>query len=522
MTSVLVFGAFLCFAARRLMSYLHIFQQEEYDAKRFIPWLLHGKNFDKKLSAIVLAVAGIAFLAQPPIATWPLLIAFAVFAVLEKDPLKQAKKPLVLTGRAKRILGVAFLLAALGAASFSFCPKATLLLWIAVIQALPFALPLSSFLLKSYESRINKGFTDEALQKLRDINPHIVGVTGSFGKTSVKHFLGHILNHFAPTLFTPGSVNADLGIVRVIREQMQPQHKFFIVEMGAYGIGSIARICRLTPPQTSIITAVGAAHFERFKSLEDTAKAKFEIAEAVIPKGGKVVIHESVLERDYARTFYAAHKDHFITCGQGGDAKIKNAVQTKEGLEILVSWQGRDYSLRAPVYGLHHAGNITIAFATAAALGMSPDDIVTSLKTLPQVRHRLEVKKLGNTVLIDDAYNSNPAGFEAALGVLDLLGKETRRILVTPGMVELGAQHASEHARLGKLAADKADVVLAVKAERIKSFCDAYKTNAHSKTLLEMESFQQAQAWLDQNRKSGDVVLLENDLPDLYERALNI
>src|SRR5206468_12245453 len=135
-----------------------------------------------------------------------------------------------------------------------------------------------------------------AHSKLQRLNPVVIGVTGSYGKTSVKHILGHVLETAGPTLITPGSVNTAMGIARVIRERLQPHHRYLVVEMGAYGIGSIRRLCALTPPRLGIISAIGKAHYERFKSLDAVAQAKFELAEAAAGNGGSVVAAADVVE----------------------------------------------------------------------------------------------------------------------------------------------------------------------------------------------------------------------------------
>lgn len=520
MLGFLTFAAFCAFAARRLLSYLHIYQQEDYDPQRLVRWMRLTSAIDKKLSLGLITLTALSFFMSAPLISIVLILLFGFFAYYEKNPLTQAKKPLVLTPRAKRMAvtaGICLLPLVVLIAVYADNP----FWWLLTVQAVPFTLIAATKIMQPYETHVNAAFRADGIALLNKVDPYVIGITGSYGKTSVKHILGHILHYLAPTLYTPGSINTEMGIVRVIREQLRPHHKYFIVEMGAYGIGSIARLCRLTPPKIAVITAIGAAHFERFKTLNDTAKAKFEIAEAALAQNGKTIIHESVLEQSYAHQFYKDHHESFIVCGRTGDAKITDATQTKEGLTIALQWLGRDYTLKAPLYGLHQVGNIVLSFVVAAELGMPVDDIVTAVKSLPQIKHRLEVKPLGSSTIIDDAYNSNPAGFEAALQTLDLLGRDTRRILITPGMVEMGDKHDSEHARLGTIAAQSADIVLAVKADRIPTFVEALNANP-SVTVLPVGSFAEAQTWLNANGKAGDVVLLENDLPDLYEKKLSL
>lgn len=524
MMNFIISLTFFVFAIRRLLSYLHFYQQEEYGPRRFLRWIWTRHNFDKRLSGVIIALSILQVFIPRNIVSFGLMAAFIVFALLEKNPLHLAKKPLVLTGRAKRLLGFAGIIMAVIIAAITSHGHFAIL-WLIPIHTIPFVLMITTILLRSYETRVNKSFRDEAVKKLSDINPFIIGVTGSYGKTSVKHILGHILQNYADTLITPGSVNTEMGIVRIIREHLKLQHKFFIVEMGAYGIGSISRLCALTPPKLSIITAIGAAHYERFKSLEDTAQAKFEIAESTLKQQGKIIVHENALESSYAREFYRDHQNSFVTCGLNDELKIAGSKQTKTGLEIDVIWQGRKYKLLPPLYGLHHVDNVVLAFVAAIHVGMPPEDVILSIQTLPQIKHRLEVKSLGSNILIDDAFNSNPLGFQGALDVLDMFGKDTgRRILVTPGMVELGDKHDEEHARLGKIAAATTDIALIVMPERIPSFIKAYQNNMNieKQKIIEVRSFYEANDWISQNRCPGDVVLLENDLPDIYEKKMNI
>ena len=522
MLNLLVLVCFIAFALRRLLTYLHIFQQEEYDAKRFVSWLIEYKAFDKRLSALLLGGVIVSFI-YAPVGLLALAAAFIYVAVVENDPLKAAKKPLVLTQRAKRIGGVAAAFIGLVTLVLFLATSAFTPLWILYVQFIPFSLALAVYAMAPIDKHVNEKFRAEAVKKLEEINPYTIAITGSFGKTSVKHILGHVLENFAPTLITPGSVNTEMGITRVLREQLTPNHKYLISEMGAYAIGSIARLCRLTPPNLSVLTAVGNAHYERFKSLEETARAKFEIAEAAIAKGGKTILHSSVMERKYAKEFVPKHPESFVIVGPGEDFAARDVKQTSDGIEFTFTLEGKDHTVQTPLYGLHHVENVLIAVTVALEIGMKVEDIILSLKTVPQIKHRLEVKRLDAYTVIDDAFNSNPIGFEAALNILDIINdKGGKRILVTPGMVELGEEHDMQHEKIAKIAAEKTDVVLLVRPERIESFAKTYEQQDTKGELIRVPSFHKAQEWLTLNAAANDVVLLENDLPDLYETKLKI
>jgi UDP-N-acetylmuramoyl-tripeptide--D-alanyl-D-alanine ligase len=526
MTLFLV-AAFAFFAGRRLARFLHIFQQDEYDATRFVPWLIRTLAFDRRMTACYVVVTLGAAAAHAPAAIATLLQAAVLLGVgwREPDPRREAKKKLVMTQRATRIYALAWLVAvAAGWAAIEAHP----LLLVVVAQLLPLALVIGNGLLKPFEAVVQARIRRAARQRLAEVAPHVIGITGSFGKTSVKHILGHVLALNAPTLFTPGSVNTQMGIARIVREQLRDGCRFFLSEMGAYRKGSIAKLCALTPPDSGIITSLGAAHYERFKSLDAVAEAKFELAEAVIARGeGKIVVADSVLDQPRAKALVEARPDRFVLCGpsEGAAARILDIVQTIDGLSVRLTWQGETYELFAPLFGVQQAGNLALAFAAAALAGFAPARIVASLRTVPQIAHRLEVKEEADGCwLIDDAYNANPIGFRAGLQLLALLAaaKGGRRILVTPGMAELGAKHDDEHRALGTEAARQADIVLAIKPARMPTFIEACRAGGLTDGLYLCADLAEAQAWLRANRRKGDVILIENDLPDLYERNLKL
>ena len=528
MSAFLIWAGFAPFAARRLLTYLHLFQQEEYDNGRFLAWLGRERTFDRRLSLALIVLGILQWVAAPAGLPWlfPVLAGLACLAAaaLETDPRKHAKKRLAMTARAKRIYGIALgLLLVVGLAVAAATDW--ILPWLIPVQLTPLALVAANLILAPFETRVQRRYWAEAHDKLGRLRPTVIGITGSYGKTSVKHILGHVLESAAPTLITPGSVNTAMGIARIVRERLAPHHRFFVVEMGAYGIGSIRRLCELTPPDLGIITAIGKAHYERFKSLEGVATAKFELAQAALEKGGKSIVAADTLAFPASRQFAASHPEAVVTVGDDPNAAavITRLAQDTDGVALSVTWRGGEYELRAPLYGLHQGPNVALAFAAACTLGMAPEDVVASLRSVPQIAHRLEVKRQGGAVLIDDAYNSNPVGFASALGLLDVLRQPGgRRILVTPGMVELGAEHDAEHARIGRIAADHVDVLLAVAPHRVAALSEAFRAAAPTADLIPCGTFAEAQAWLDRNLAPSDAVLIENDLPDLYERPLRL
>ncbi|PZP39682.1 MAG: UDP-N-acetylmuramoyl-tripeptide--D-alanyl-D-alanine ligase [Pseudomonas fluorescens] len=501
------------FTTLRLRTYLHPFQQEEYDNTRLAQWWIEKRAFDRYAS-LGLAI-GVPFGFWQPLA--PVLNAI-VWLVLksrqEPDPTRTAKKALVMTPRATHTWYLASLLVVPAIVALAVAPVAPwlqMLGLIVLIQMLPLALMIANILLKPLQSYQNRKYLTEAHTLLARLAPTTVGITGSFGKTSTKYILNHILGSSAPTLSTPGSVNTPLGIARIVREQLQPQHQYFLAEMGAYGPGSIAGLCKLAPPSIACITAVGQAHYERFKSLETVAQAKFEIPDALWQPRVAQAPESYVLVTSRPEILRGPH-----------DYYIEKAEATSTGQTLTLAHGGTSTPFHAPIHGAVQSGNLAVAFAVASELGLPAKTIAASMATAQPAPYRLNVQHNGRQTILDDSYNANPQGFAAALETLSLQAHADpahprRRVLITPGMVELGKAHDAEHARLGALAATHADVILAIGPARIPTFIQAVKQNASQAELHTFPSLQVARTWVQAHGQPDDVILIANDLPDRYE-----
>ena len=301
-------GSFLLIAS--LGYFLHLrgkvmlmfFQQEEYDSRRTVGWWWRSRAFDRTTSLALLIIylieIGIGLRSMPVVLIVTYAAAFAFFAgaVRSRDVLVGAKKPLIMTERARRIHLMYLVLAVAAVASIlmitsslgSITGKVAFLL---LLQAPLFLMLLADILLKPVEARVRALFLEEGRQQLQQLSPKVIAIAGSYGKTSTKHILAHILSAVGPTLATPGSVNTEMGITRILRENLRPEHRFFVVEMGAYGPGSIRKLCALTPPDLGILTAIGLAHLERFGSEAKVFEAKFELVVAVREKAGRMIIN---------------------------------------------------------------------------------------------------------------------------------------------------------------------------------------------------------------------------------------
>lgn len=543
---LLLVAGTLVFAYTRGRALLQFYQQEEYDTRRFMAWIVRRRACDKRATLVMLAAAiaililGTPDLALPDTALWLLstavLGALSLGIFLSRRLVRHAKKPLVMTRRAMRILSLyLFLIVAclVGASAYGVFIDGGLLFWVGLVliflQTPPVVLMIANGILRPYDRHTNQRYIKEAKTRLDSVEARVIAITGSYGKTSTKHILGHILSAVAPTLVTPASINTELGITRLVREELRPRHKYFVVEMGAYGKGSIARLCQLAQPTLGIITAVGVAHLERFGSPETVFHAKFELAHDVDARGGKTIVNVDMMPRALLEAETA--KNHsLVLCGRKGaafplSASLTAFEQTKKGLSLSLKCDSDELELKVPLYGEHNATNVMLAVAAALELGVAPDVIRAAIATLPQFPHRLEVIQGAKGItIIDDAYNSNPKGFENALKILTMMTEENgRRVLITPGMVELGDAHDEEHEKLGCIAAQHVDVALLVGSKRLSSFIRAYKNlKSKSAELHVFETQREAETWAHSHAQAGDTLLFENNLPDLYESAVTL
>lgn len=513
-----MFAALAALMQVRLATILGFYQQEEYDSRRFWRAWLRIPLIDIRASlALAATVAVHAALGGKGIWAMWIYTAFLLWLRAREARVNAgAKKKLVMTERAKRLYQLGAVFAAVAAApvllNLSF-----IWLW---LQLPPLLLIAANAALEPLQRRVNQRYIAEAKAKLADYPGKIIAITGSFGKTTSKHILGHALENLDSVFYSPGSINTVLGHTRHIRERLKPQDAYFIAEMGAYGPGSIQRLCDFIPPSLGIITAVGAAHYERFKSLETVAKAKAELGFAVLKQPeGQVYLHDSLqahaVFQDMKRQ--APERVHFCGPTEGSEVRLTQLATRLEGTNITIERQGVRETYTLALLGEHNADNLVLIVALLRDQGFSAELINIALRSMPQIAHRLERRDLAGYTLLDDAYNSNVIGFTSALKALDALGKEKggRRVLVTPGMAELGAQHDAQHSEIGALAGDCVDLLLAVRADRIPTLVDAAR--AKGAQVMPVASFAEARAWIECQAQPKDVILLENDLPDLLE-----
>ncbi len=302
----------------------------------------------------------------------------------------------------------------------------------------------------------------------------VIGITGSYGKSSVKEFLSQMLEKKFNVLKTPGNTNTEIGVAEVVLRSLKPEHEVFIVEAGAYKIGEIKKIAEMVKPRVGIITAVKDAHLGLFGSLENIKTAKFELIEALPEFGVAIFNNDNAGSAELA----AKAKNKVIRYGksEGSDLKAEKLEANVDG----VSFEVKGVKFHAPLPGLQNVSNILGAMAAALEFGMKLEELIDPIATLKLREHTLTIKKVSaDLVLVDDTYNANPDGVIAGLDYLSLY-KDWQKILVFPGMLELGEKTDDEHQRVAGRMVEVCDFVVLTSHDFDKPLMKAFEKKKYN------------------------------------------
>jgi UDP-N-acetylmuramoyl-tripeptide--D-alanyl-D-alanine ligase len=364
------------------------------------------------------------------------------------------------------------------------------------------------------ERRLGARFIRRARAKLASVHPTVVAITGSYGKTSTKGYVAQLLTGSVTVVPTPKSYNNQSGLSRAVNENLLPGTDVFVAEMGTYGPGEIADMCAWVPPDIAVITAIGPVHLERMGSEERIAAAKAEILQPA------PVVVLNVDNPWLARLAERAQADgKKVWRCSAVDRTANVCVAHDDGaLRVYLNPPGRQI---AHLKGLDAAPtNIACAVAVALELGVAPGTIATRLPTLAPAPHRREVTTGANgAIVIDDTYNANPAGAAAALQLLGRLGAPGHeRVVVTPGMVELGPRQYEENTRFAEHAAGLATHLLVVGETNAAALTAGWRAAPEDRPgpLIRCATRERAVEWVSGHLGPGDAVLYENDLPDHF------
>lgn len=489
----------LIFIGKRSKASLHIVQLEGYETENYKKWVMNNK--DKAYSY--------------------------------KKNNEPVKKALVFTDRAKRLyianLIVSFILMAIVLAIYIILPSSTIIsslsiIVMAIVVALtnhyqPITMGLSNEITKPIEKNINMGFYKSAQNKIKareDLT--VVGITGSFGKTSTKFIIGTILKEKFNVLNTPESYNTPMGLSKVINNDLKAENEIFIAEMGAKIIGEIREVAELAQPRIGVITSIGPVHIETFKNIDNIMKTKYELIEELPSDGIAVFNYDNIYIKKLAdKTF---------------KEKILYGLEDVENLDIyaddiVVSELGSSFTLRdkdgnsvrctTKLLGRHNIYNILAGACVSKALGLNFEEISHGIAKIEPIPHRLNIINPGTgIIIIDDAFNSNPIGAKAALEVLGQF-KEGRKIIVTPGMIELGSMEVEANREFGNNIGKVCDYVILMGEKRTQPIYDGLMdVNYNKDNIFVVNNLEEATAQIGKLARPKDIILFENDLPDNY------
>lgn len=509
----------------KLQHSLQMLQQSSYYPGRYAKWLTkHIVTVLQPVELITLAGASIAFL-MPSFATILMLIGTTLTIYSYYYRLKsQNKKPLAWTWRIKRLV-FTYTLASL----ISFALLYGIMLFIGAqaywqigtflgsvfVSSVYIRVFIMNILNQPIEKYVRNTFINDAKKiVLSHKQLNVVGITGSYGKTTTKHVVSTIMSESFHTVMTPESYNTPMGITITIRNYLKPIHQVFVCEMGAYKKGEIQELVDIATPNIGILTSIGPQHLETFGSLENVQKTKFELIEGLPSNGIGILNKDEPMIESYKVNnnckivYYGVDRDDV-------DYTAKNIKYHQNGMEFDAIIEGIAYPMHTQLLGHHNLQNILAGIAAAHQSGESVEAIVKGVSKLKAPPHRLEMKPQGKYTLIDDAFNANPVGSKMALNVLGQMPGQ--KMVITPGMIDLGTEQERLNIEYAEAMADVADFIVLVGAKQAAVLEKGLinKGVAPEKYYIATD-IHDALRKMNQTVEKGGFVLLANDLPDLY------
>lgn len=519
---VLIALTFACCLSVACFKPLGILQSLGYSNGRFLRWARKKGNMAQSrltilfiCTALTSAVVGLAFSFVGRWAAVISLVAYAVFfiAYFFADATHPFKSDAKLTPRFKRLYVTLFVtfavLAYILASVLNFVQSLigesifTQLKYCAM-SLLPLAallvICLANLIAKIWEKPIAASYVKRAKTKLAEAKPLVIGITGSYGKTSVKNVLAAMLSQTHKVVATPSSYNTPQGIAITVNGNPLDENTVFIAEMGARNRGDIATLCGICPPDYALITGVCPQHLESFKSIQTVVETKGEIIAAT---------KKACFVADDAYDMFKCAGENVFAC-----ECVSDVVAAADGTSFTLTLGGESARVKTPLLGEHSAHNIGLCARLAFELGVSLNEIAQIASQLPFVEHRLQLLQTNGINVIDDGYNSNPVGARAAIETLKKFSG--KKVVVTPGLVELGVLEQSVNEELGANLVGL-DFVILVGETLVKIIEKGYLSNGgESDKIAVVHDLSAAQQKLQTILSKGDAVLFLNDLPPQY------
>lgn len=388
--------------------------------------------------------------------------------------------------------------------------------WVLADALIPFWIFAAALLTKPIENRIHRHFIRQAKEKLAQMpDLTVIAITGSYGKTSTKFMIRDLLGERYSVCATPGSYNTPMGICKVINNDLEISHQVLVLEMGARYEGNIDELCDIAEPDIAVVTNVGIAHLETFGSQEAIARTKSTLIGRTKP-GGTAVLNT---DDDLVRSMADLRDDiEIIATGiTGGDIAASEIHYDNEGTRFTVTSGEESEPFRLKLLGKHNVQNMLLAVGVGTSLGLRLTTMALAAGRIEPVEHRLQLKRQDGLTIIDDAFNSNPVGARNAVEILGQF-ESGRRIIITPGMIELGEIQVEKNREFGQqIASADLDLVILVGEKQTEPIREGLaESGFDGNKVIVAKSLYEANRIMQDYAEEGDVVLYENDLPDTY------
>ncbi len=503
----------------------HMLQQNWYnDGNRYLKWINNNSKFvfcwyDYLFIVIFL----LSFILNNNIISLIVIIYHILISLilLKNYKNEQVKKPLAFTARIKRMCVTIFILYFIPIFfMFRYYDIELLPIYYLILGTLTYfnyhIVYLANIINKPVEKCVYLYYKTKASRKLKTLkNMSVVAVTGSYGKTSTKNIISDILNVRYMAFPTPQNFNTNYGLIRTINEYIDKYNDYFIAELGAFRKGDIKSRCGIVKPKYGVLTKIGTAHLDTFGCIENTAKAKFELIE-YLPKDGVGFLN---IDDELQTSYKLKNKIKIVWYGLSDKADVyaTDIKYSHTGMSFKVHFKGDDnaYDFETVLLGEANVYNILAGIAVARELGLNNSQLIQGVLKIKPIEHRLQIKNYGNITYIDDAYNSNPIGSKMALDVLKLM--PGKKIVITPGMIEMGDKQYEVNYNFGKYIADSVDLAILVGKEQTKPIQNGIKDAKFDKDkLVVVNDVKEAISIAQNYTKEKVYILLENDLPDLF------
>lgn len=450
-------------------------------------------------------------------------------------PPKNLRGKLVWTGKAMAILIISLIIHLFGAKIlFAASWYITGNLWLSLIVYIAGLVVLTFFhfifhsigvfILAPVHSYLKQRVIAKAKVKIGSLpNLKVIGISGSYGKTSMKEALKSALSESFKVASTPESVNTPIGIAKFIEQEVNSQTQILIIEMGEHYRGDVAEICRMVRPDVGIITGINESHLERLHDLQNSINTVFELAQESKESGVLVLNADDHNIREYYRKFTEGKKIFFYSSDNN---RLCHPYQTSDyhvSIDNLMSYfdicqEGKVLGkIKSRILGEYIRGIVLAIVATSRELGQPFSKMMIGLEKLKPISHRLEpIINPNGLIVIDDSYNGNPEGVREAIKLLSQF-KNHRKVYLTPGLVEMGHKVEEVHEEIGKQLAKNVDLVLLVR-NSVTPFIEKglMKNGFAQDKIIWYATAQEAHSSLDKVLQKGDVILFQNDWGDQY------